>query len=123
MHTVTITKLPDDVSDDYEYTFGGEHGTDCGVWLPCKRKACQAMNPDREPYDERVRHGKDHFHRDGEWLVESNQCALRYVFEYSTAWEAFNGLELGTYPISIEWEDTWWIEVQPSEREEANQDA
>lgn len=114
-HNVTITRLPDDEHDDYEYTFGGDHGSDCGVWVACKRKACQAMNPEYEPYDERVRHGKEHFHRDGDWLVESDQCALRYVFEWSTEWDAFNGIEVGTYPIRIEWEDTWWIEVQEVE--------
>lgn len=111
-HTVTLTKLPDDESDDYEFTFGGEHGADCQVFIECKRKACQAMNPEYEPYDERVRHGKVHFHRDGDWLVESDLCALRYVFEQSGESEAFDGLALGTYPIRIEWEDTWWIEVQ-----------
>jgi len=111
-HTVTITKLPDEESDDYEYEFGGTHGSDCEVYVRCKRKACQAMNPHYEPYDERVRHGKQHFHRDGEWMVESDQCALRYVFESVTAEETFGGLGLGTYPVSIEWEDDWWLEVQ-----------
>lgn len=113
-HTVTITKLPDEESDDYEYTFGGTHGPDCEVYVECERKACQAMNPDREPYDERFRHGKRHFHRDGDWLVESDICALGYVFEYTGDIETFEeaGVTLGTYPVRVEWEDTWWLEVQ-----------
>jgi hypothetical protein len=111
-HTVTITKLPDEESDDYEYTFGGEHGPSCSVYVECKRKACQAMNPDYEPGDERFRHGKEHFYRDGDWLVESDLCSLRYVFEYITAAETFDGVAVGTYPVLIQWEDTWWLEVQ-----------
>lgn len=112
-HTVTITRLPDEESDDYEYEFGGTHGSDCEVYVECKRKACQAMNPDYEPLDERHRHGKRHFHRDGVWLVESDICALGYVFEYTGDVETFTEAEvsLGTYNVDIEWEDTWWLEI------------
>jgi hypothetical protein len=70
------------------------------------------MNPEREPLDERIRHGRRHFHRDGDWLVESDKCALSYVFEWVTEAETFEGLELGTYPVRVEWEDSWWLEVQ-----------
>lgn len=111
-HTVTITRLPDDEHDDYEYEFGGTHGSDCEVYVECKRKACREMNADYAPCDERVRHGKRHFYRDGDWLVESDQCALRYVFGDVGPVETFYGLALGTYPVRIEWEDTWWLEVQ-----------
>lgn len=111
-HTVTITRLPDDESDDYEYTFGGEHGYDCQTLIECNRKACQAMNPNYG--DERVRHGRDHVYRDGMWLAQSDQCALRYVFEGMTEDETFAGCQVGvTYPVRIEWEDeSWWLEVQ-----------
>lgn len=109
-HTVTITRLPDEESDDYEYEFGGTHGWDCAVLQRCKRKACQAMNPAYG--DERVRHGREHTHRDGDWLVESDECALHYVFEQVGPIETFQGLDLGTYPVRIEWDDDWWLEVQ-----------
>lgn len=109
-HTVTITRLPDENHDDYEYTFGGAHGADCEVYVECKRKACRAMDPERG--DERVRHGKRHFYRDGDWLAESDICALRYVFEDRGDIETFDGLGIGTYPVRIEWEDAWWLEVQ-----------
>ncbi len=110
-HTVTITKLLDETSDDYEYTFGGTHGSDCEVYVECRRKACQAMSPYCDT--ERVRHGKQHIYRDGMWLAESDICALRYVFECATEGETFEGLTLGTYPVRVEWEDEgWWIEVQ-----------
>lgn len=112
-HTVTITSLPDETTDDYGYEFGGTHGADCQTLTPCKRKACQAMNPDYEPGHERTRHGKDHYYRDGDWFVESDVCALRYVFESYSDVEYFDGVALGTYPIIIDWEDDrWWFEVQ-----------
>lgn len=111
-HTVTITKLPDYTSDDWEYTFGGEHDGTCTTLDLCKRRSCQAMNPDYEPGDERHRHGKTHYYRDGDWWFESDICALRYVFEGQGPDETFDGLSPGTYPVTTCWEDTWWIEVQ-----------
>ena len=118
-HTVTIRSLPDETTDDYGYEFGGTHGFDCQVFNRCKRKACQAMDPHHEAGDERTRHGRYHFHRDGEWLVEGDDCALRFVFESRGDIETFDGLALGTYPVLVCWEDDdWWIEVQePDERE------
>lgn len=110
-HTVTITRLPDEESDDYEYEFGGTHGWDCAVLQRCKRKACQAMNPDYG--DERVRHGKEHTFREGDWLIQSDDCALGYVFEQRGDIETFEGagVTLGTYAVEICWEDDWWLEV------------
>lgn len=120
-HTVTITRLPDEESDDYEYEFGGTHDSSCEVYVECKRKSCQAMNPDYEPFDERYRHGKRHFHRDGDWLVESDACALSYVFEWSGDIETFTEAEvsIGTYNVEIKWEDTWWLEVIDRPEEES----
>lgn len=112
-HTVTIAKLPDEESDDYEYTFGGTHGNDCMVGTRCTRWACQTMNSDYET--ERTRHGLTHWwnYDNREWIVhDTTDCALGYAFEYRTEDETFEGLELGTYPVRIEWEDTWWLEVQ-----------
>ena len=112
-HTVTILSKPDETTDDYSYEFGGTHGDDCITLDLCKWKSCQAMNPDYEPGDERVRHGKTHYYRDGEWWVESDVCALRYVFEHYSENEYFKDFELGTYPIRVDWEDEdWWFEIQ-----------
>ena len=117
-HTVTITRLPDEESDDYEYTFGGTHGHDCTVLKRCARKSCQAMSP---YYDtERVRHGKQHEWRDGEWLVESDDCGVRFVFELRGDIETFDEAEvsLGTYPVLVVWEDGWFLEVQNPQAEQ-----
>lgn len=112
-HNVTITRRPDETTDDYEYTFGGTHGHDCQVFAPCKRAACQRMDPNHAAGYERVRHGREHFHRDGEWMVEQDDCALRFVFESVTEWESFDGIPLGTHPVIVCWEDeSWWVEVQ-----------
>lgn len=32
-HTVTITSLPDEDTDDFGYRFGGTHGGDCEVFV------------------------------------------------------------------------------------------
>ena len=112
-HTVTITSLPDETTDDFGYEFGGTHGSDCEVFVRCKRKACQAMDPWNAAGDERSRHGKHHFYRDGEWLVESDDCGLRFAFEGRGDADTFEGVPLGTYPVIVCWEDdSWWVEVQ-----------
>lgn len=124
-HTVTITRLPDDESDDYEYEFGGTHGADCMVGKRCARKACQAMNPNYET--ERTRHGLEHWWNgdNREWIVhDTKACALDHVFEQFGPVETFDGLGLGTYPVRVEWEDDWWIEVQnPPVKQEGADDA
>jgi hypothetical protein len=112
-HDVTITRLPNEESDDWEYTFGGTHGHDCTVLMPCTLRRCQGLKREYYYGDERTAHGVAHEYRDGEWLVESDQCALRYVFESVTEGETFEGIELGTYPVRIDWDDdSWWVEVQ-----------
>lgn len=74
------------------------------------------MDPWHAAGDERVRHGKRHSHRDGEWLVESDDCGLRFAFESRGDDETFGGIPLGTYPVVVCWEDDdWWIEVQYQE--------
>lgn len=112
-HTVTITRLPEDESDDYEYTFGGTCDHTCMVGKRCEQESCQAMDHDEEA--ERVAHGLDHWWNwdNREWIVhDTTDCALGYAFEIVTEDETFGGVGLGTFPVHIEWEDGWWIEVQ-----------
>ena len=113
-HTVTITKLPDEESDDHEYEFGGTCDHSCMVGKRCARKACQEMDPDYDP--ERTRHGVEHWWNwdNREWIVhDTEDCALHHVFENVTEWETFDGVGLGTFPVFINWEDFWSLEVQP----------
>lgn len=114
-HNVSITSLPDDTTDDYEYKFGGTHGRDCEVWVPCNLSRCQGLKRDYEWGDERTAHGVLHEYRGGEWLIESDTCALSYVFESATEDEHFGGLGIGTYPVSIDWDgDDWLMQVHES---------
>lgn len=112
-HTVTITRLPDEQSDDYEYTFGGTHDHTCAVGMRCERESCQAR--DHEEESERTAHGLDHWWNwdNREWIVQDpDACALSHVFEHVTEDETFDGLSVGTYPVLVMWEDSWWLEVQ-----------
>lgn len=114
-HNVTITRLPDETTDDYEYEFGGTHGSDCEVWVPCRRHRCQGLKRDYVWGDERTAHGVLHEYRGGEWFVESDICALRFVFESATDDEHFGGLDVGTYSVSIDWDgDAWLMQVHGS---------
>ena len=113
-HTVTITKLPSEGSDDYEYTFGGTHDGSCMVGKRCDRWACQTMNHEFET--ERMRHGLEHWWNwdNREWIVHDTEaCALDHVFEYIGDIETFEEADvtLGTYTVEIRWEDTWWLEI------------
>lgn len=107
-HTITITRLPSEESDDYEYVFGGTHDRSCMSGVACKRKACQAMSPD---YDtERVRHGRDHWHLDGTWWVEDTErCGLNYVFEHESYDDQMERAGLGTHTVDVEWDGDWWL--------------
>lgn len=110
-HTITITRLPDEDSDDYEYEFGGEHDHTCMVGEACGRKACQVMDPDRGT--ERTRHGREHWYADGTWWVERTRgCALDHVFELEYPDAKLAQAGLGTYPVEIDWDgDQWWLTV------------
>ncbi|WP_030149535.1 hypothetical protein [Mycetocola saprophilus] len=111
VHTITLTKLPDETSDDFEYEIGGEHDQSCAVSKRCPRARCQAMNPDNDPGPERRRHGVDHWHLDGEWFIEDpTGCGLDHVFESTSEAEYFDGRELGVYEPSLTWDDEWYIE-------------
>lgn len=112
-HTVTITRLPNEESDDYIYEFGGTCDGSCMVGKRCERESCQAMDSDEET--ERTEHGLEHWWNwdNREWIVhDTEDCALGHVFEHVTEDETFDGVGLGTFPVHIEWEDFWSLEVQ-----------
>lgn len=111
-HTVTITRLPDETSDDYEYTFAGECDGTCMVGKRCPSAECQAVEHDE---DDLHAHGQYHWwnYDNAEWIVhDTEDCALHHAFEMVTEDETFEGLTLGTYPVLVMWEDSWWLEVQ-----------
>jgi len=106
-HTITITRLPDEDNDDADYAIDGECTPACRVWRGCKRKACQRMNPDYPPFDERNRHGVEHQRIDGEWMVETNDCGIQYADD--VAMNADDVTELGTYELRVDWDGDSWL--------------
>ena len=109
-HTIEITRLADETSDDVEYEISGTCDQSCKVWRGCGRKACQRMNPDYAPFDERHRHGVEHQQIDGEWMVETNECALQ--FAYDLASNAGDAPACGVYSLHVDWNgDAWLTEV------------
>lgn len=106
-HTITIKRLPDETSDDAEYTIGGECDRRCGVWRECKRKACQSMNVDYPPFDERYRHEAEHQHIENAWMVETGECGLQ--FADNVGHEAERAGELGTFDLNVEWDGGGWF--------------
>lgn len=114
-HTVTITKLPDEETDDTEFTIGGTCGHYCIAWTECRRTRCQ-KDPERVGYDERDVHGVEHMYIDGVWMVSTGKCALK-VMDWSDE-NICDLKELGTFALDVEWDGDWWI-VSPGPRVDA----
>ena len=106
-HTITITRLPDETSDDVEYTVGGTCEPGCRIWRECKRKACRALSADFDVPTERTRHGVEHQLIGGVgWAVETNTCGVTYAY-YLTL-DAEREGKLGTFPLEISWDGDFW---------------
>ncbi len=103
-HTITITRLADDTSDDAEYTIGGDCEGDPTVYTECKRDECVGERPNYYAQDV-TRHGEDHIAWEERWCSASDECPLRYVHGLSTAIDEFG--RLGTFPLEIEWDEEW----------------
>jgi hypothetical protein len=116
-HTIIVTRMPDETSDDVEFTIGGEHGHDCEVLTPCKRARCRGLRRDYDYGDERTAHGVFHEFRDGEWLVTNKRlCGLNYAFGDDMTWnEQIERAGLGTHPVTVEWDGDWWLMIVATE--------
>lgn len=113
-HTLTITKVPDEVDDDYEYTISGEHEDDCAVWFECDRMDCPTKSEDfDDPAGEGVWHGEDHIAFDDVWATKSTQCAIDYRNDRMI--EQLDGREVGTYDVEVGyWGDgEWYFNLTP----------
>jgi hypothetical protein len=114
-HTITVTRTPDESSDDYEYEFGGTHGYDCEVFTEC----CKVWH--RHPSEDTkyecfgddewsTKRAGPHKMIDGVWMIEQTDgCALRYVFESQTVEETLEGVKSGeTRAVTAEWDGGRW---------------
>lgn len=108
-HTVTVTKIPDDESDDVEYTIGGTHDQSCLAYQDCLKS--WHRHPKNEEIvgdewgNERVGY---HSWIEGEWMVPmKNRCGFDIAFEYDNP--EFQMNQIGTYSVEVDWDGDWWI--------------
>ena len=109
-HTVTITRLPDETSDDVEYTVGGEHDSTCEAWWECQ--SINHRHPKNENYDlyewSTKRTPEEHRFIDGMWMVQAG-CGFDTALADNGAEidQRFIRAGLGTFELLIEFDD-WW---------------
>lgn len=120
-HTVTITSVPDETSDDIGYEFGGTHDSRCEFYKPC-RKEWHRHPTSEDICDEgewSTKRAGLHAYVEGEWMVladpEKDGCALRFAFEADPPEEVLYDLGLGeTRDVSTEWDgECWSLVVHP----------
>lgn len=109
-HTITITRLPDEESDDYEYEIGGEHDHRCESYRECaKAWHRHPKNADivgDEWGNERV---GEHRYIEGMWMVfDDKHCGIDWSFEADEPYGLHDIRALGTYPIEADWDGDWW---------------
>ena len=111
-HTVTITRVPDDESDDTEYEFGGTHDSNCETFRECRKTWHRHPTGDHDSEWGTKRAGPHQF-IDGTWMVPDGACALHYVFENEGPSEALGGIDVGeTRNVDTEWDgDSWALVV------------
>jgi|GEM_PF-5058286 len=117
-HTVTITKLPDEASDDTEFEFGGTHDANCEFYFEC-RKDWHRHPKSPEDFEDgwsTKRAPEMHMYLDGLWMVPVDQdirCALSLVFEGWSVEDSLSGIALGeTRDVSCVWDgEGWELEV------------
>lgn len=117
-HTVTVTRLPDETSDDTEYEFGGTHDGNCETYIACNKDWHRHPDISRYGDDEwGTKRAGPHMRIDGSWMVENlGGCALRYVFESEPPGEVLEGIAVGeTRHVDLDWDgDDWHLEVHES---------
>ena len=109
-HTITVTAVPNDESDDLEFTIDHCPGGQCTVWWECR--ACAEYKPTEDEVDEGeyVRHGEEHQLIDGYWMTQSEQCALGATDSGADgARDVAEEAGLGTHQVRIDyWGDGHW---------------
>jgi len=117
-HVLHVTRVPDDVSDDFEWTVECPGGSGCRVWFTCDVKDCAIPSPyDREDGDPEdgmdfvARHGVEHQYIEGDWMTESGQCAAQGTDVSDAVFEIARDRGLGDWPVEVDYEGdgTWWL--------------
>ena len=115
-HTVTVTRLPNEESDDVLYELGGDHDRCCISYVECQKEWHRHPN---YPYE----YGNDewstkrvpevHHFIDGGWMVPDGGCGFHHAQadcgdfepELTALVEEYG---LGTYGVEVEWDGDWW---------------
>lgn len=114
-HTITVTKLADDDSDDYGWTLNGTHDQNCEAWWECDkawhRHPLDNSNVGDEWGNKRV---GEHMYIDGLWCVQRG-CGYTYAdhgdMEYDLA--ARNPKIGDEFELIFEWDEAWYITLGP----------
>ena len=110
-HTITVTELPNDQSDDVVYSISGTHDPLCEVWRPCS-KDWHRHPKDADMIDDEWSTKRAGLHQfiDGEWMVPSEGCGFRYALADMGAEfdEQVTRGGLGDYDVEIEWDGDGW---------------
>lgn len=107
-HTITVTSLPDETTDDVEYTIGGTHDYSCEAWRECiKEWHRHPKNGDDGDEWSTKRVPEVHQMIDGMWMVPMrNRCGFGLSFEYDNP--EFQMTRLGVYDVDVEWDGDYW---------------
>lgn len=108
-HTITITKLPDDVDDDIHYKIGGTCDGRCEFYRPCTK--LWHRHPKNEWGDMDDEWGNSrvgpHMWLEGEWMkVAEGECAVQ--FADCIGEHAEDNGQLGTFALALEWDGDSW---------------
>ena len=108
-HTITVTRLPDETTDDVEYTIGGTHDYRCEAWHECLKSWHRHPTSGADYGDEWATKRVPEVHQwiEGMWMVPNKtRCGLDLSFEYDNP--EFQMTALGTYDVDVEWDGDYW---------------
>lgn len=132
-HTLHITKVADNESDDVEWTIACDgRPTSCEVWYECRVDGCMIPGPyDREADDPEdgmgtvTRHGVEHQYIEGVWMTASGRCAtldaaLSDAVLSDAVWEIAANQGVGDWPVLVDYVgDGCWCLIDLTDEPEA----
>lgn len=118
-HTVTVTAMPntdveglpdEEYIDAVQFTVECPEGGSCHVWWECKECSDYEPTEDEQDAGEFTRHGVFHQNIDGDWMTESNDCAVTASDSASDSMqEEAENAGLGVHQIELDYEgDGCW---------------
>jgi hypothetical protein len=128
-HTLHITKIADDTSDRVEWTITCPTvSRSCEIFFTCEVDGCTIPSPwdweDDDPeagMDIVSRHGAEHQHIDGDWMVPSGWCATLHADLSDDICDIARARGIGDWPVEIDYEGDgmWRLNAIPETNEDA----